>query len=564
MRAFPAFFFALGAISAQNPTHATPEFQIPDPAVTIRTRVELVMVPVVVRDRDGKAVANLTQKDFELFDKGKLQTINHFSVERGAETTPNTPASPGTAQTPTPTDVAVIPTRFIAYLIDDLHLPAGELMAAREAARKHVRAKLQPGDRAAVFTTSGKVRLDFTHDTAAIDQALLRISPQASAMPNRDCPPVSYYLADAILNQNNSDALEIVMADYLKCNIAATRTSAGPAVRSAAHRALSQGGLDTQITLATLTGVIRRISSAPGQRLIVLLSSGFFLTADYRQQESEVMDRAIRARVTVSAVDARGLYVLPLGGDPTGATRQDARTATMRSAIEAQRALSEDESLGEIAQATGGAWFHNSNDILEGLNRVAGAPECFYVLGFSPQNLKLDGMFHSLKVVVKAKNVTAQARHGYFASKGSLDKDERAKTDIHEAFMSRDEIVEIPVAARTRFAKNNSGKTQLSVEASVDLKGLPFRRAEGKNFDTLTVVAGLFDQDGKLVVDGVAKTINLAFKDETVKAGKAAALDTTLAFEASGGKYVLRLVVRDSEGEMIGARNLVVEVPPQL
>ena len=565
MKAFRALWCILTVGSAQsipNTPPNPPEYQLPDPAPTIRTRVELVMVPVVVRDPEGNAVGNLTLKDFQLFDKAKLQTISHFSVER-REATPVAvaPRANNGEKHLASADGAVIPTRFIAYLIDDLHLPAGEFTAAREAARKHVRDTLQAGDRAAIFTTSGKVMLDFTHDLELLDQALLRITPQPSAMPNRDCPPVTYYMADAILNQNNSDAYEMAMTDYLKCNVAATRLSAGPAVRSAATRVLSQGALDTQITLATLGNVIRRISASPGQRLVVLVSSGFFLTADFRQQESAVIDRAIRSQVTVSTVDARGLYVLTPGGDPSGATRPDVRTAPARTLLENERALSEGETLGEIAQGTGGTWFHNNNDLVAGLNRVAGAPECYYVLGFSPQNLKLDGSFHPLKVSVTAKNVTAQVRYGYFASKGALDPEERAKAEIHEAFLSRGEIVEIPVAVRTEFAKSKPGAVQLSVTAAIDIKGLPFEHSEGKNLDTVTVVAGLFDPDGNLVVDGVAKTIRLAIKDETLKAGKAGAVETRLTFDAPSGSYVLRLVVRDSEGEMIGARNAVLEIP---
>ena len=74
------------------------------------------------------------------------------------------------------------------------------------------------------------------------------------------------------------------------------------------------------------------------------------------------------------------------------------------------------------------------------------------------------------------------------------------------------------------------------------------------------MVAGLFGEDGRLAVNGVAKTINLAFRDETLAAGKANSLETKLAFGAPPGKYILRLVVRDSEGEMIGARNSAVEI----
>src|SRR5579863_8141635 len=54
---------------------------------TFSTRVNLVVVPVVVRDRKGRAIGTLTKEDFQLFDKGKLQTITRFSVEKAGEKT---------------------------------------------------------------------------------------------------------------------------------------------------------------------------------------------------------------------------------------------------------------------------------------------------------------------------------------------------------------------------------------------------------------------------------------------------------------------------------------------
>ena len=59
-----------------------PEMVQHDEAATFRTRVNLVMVPVVVHNRKGDAVGNLEKEDFSLFDKGKLQEITRFSVEK--------------------------------------------------------------------------------------------------------------------------------------------------------------------------------------------------------------------------------------------------------------------------------------------------------------------------------------------------------------------------------------------------------------------------------------------------------------------------------------------------
>src|ERR1043165_7328007 len=52
-----------------------------DEPALFKARVNLVQVPVVVRDRQGKAIPNLKKEDFQLLDKGKPQYIARFSME---------------------------------------------------------------------------------------------------------------------------------------------------------------------------------------------------------------------------------------------------------------------------------------------------------------------------------------------------------------------------------------------------------------------------------------------------------------------------------------------------
>src|SRR5215831_11653488 len=47
----------------------------------IKVEVNLVLVPVIVKDSSGEPVSGLKKEDFQLLDNGKPQTISTFSVE---------------------------------------------------------------------------------------------------------------------------------------------------------------------------------------------------------------------------------------------------------------------------------------------------------------------------------------------------------------------------------------------------------------------------------------------------------------------------------------------------
>src|ERR1017187_4373556 len=70
--------------SKETAKDGTAEISSHDVAPTFKLQVErnLVVVRVVVRNGKGATVDNLRKEDFQLFDRGKVQTISHFSVEK--------------------------------------------------------------------------------------------------------------------------------------------------------------------------------------------------------------------------------------------------------------------------------------------------------------------------------------------------------------------------------------------------------------------------------------------------------------------------------------------------
>src|ERR1017187_2920722 len=89
---------ALAAVcgNSQPPQAPAAEITTREAPVTFKSRVNLVTVPVVVRDSKRLAVGNLDKEDFQLLDGGKPQIVSRFSIEKPAlkESPPAAPPAP--------------------------------------------------------------------------------------------------------------------------------------------------------------------------------------------------------------------------------------------------------------------------------------------------------------------------------------------------------------------------------------------------------------------------------------------------------------------------------------
>src|SRR5262249_52927032 len=100
------------------------------------------------------------------------------------------------------------------------------------------------------------------------------------------------------------------------------------------------------------------------------------------------------------------------------------------------------EVLDQFAAGTGGTYFHNRNDLDEGLRQAVAAPPVSYVLGFSPQNLKLNGAYHTFKISLANRKS---------ASRRGVDNLLRARRRIRQKPQSR--------KFRKRFSLRRKSKT---------------------------------------------------------------------------------------------------------
>ena len=288
---------------------------------------------------------------------------------------------------------------------------------------------------------------------------------------------------------------------------------------------------------------------------MLLVSPGFIMEL----QNSDlllVVDQANHANIVINSLDARGLYT-PDMGDISRPRSGIGQLATYRVAAQTEQAYV----LADFAYGTGGAFFQNSNDIAGGMKMIGSAPEVSYVLGFSPQNEKMDGSFHTLKVKLTGKEkYTIQARRGYFAPRKLNDPKEQEKQEIQEAIFSRDEIMDLPLELQTQYFKKDATEAQLSVVSRLQVKGMHFRTADGRHNDSLTFATAIFDDNGNFVTGG-EKILQMRLLDPTYEKVLRTGLVLKSSFDLKPGKYMVRQVVRDSEGSQMAARNGAVDIP---
>jgi hypothetical protein len=311
-----------------------------------------------------------------------------------------------------------------------------------------------------------------------------------------------------------------------------------------------------------IESIVRRMTSLPGQRSMVIISSGF-LTETLRFELDQIANRALHSGVVINAIDARGLWT-----DPTLDVSQSSFAYTTNAISQGQKHLMIMESakrqtdgMKDLALDTGGIFFQNNNDLDAGFRKVTDVPDAYYVLSFSPQNLKHDGNFHPLQVkVVSPKGLSVLARRGYFAPRKSEDATSQEKEEIREAVFSQDESHELPIEVHTQFFMMSETDARVTVLTRLDLRPLHFRKEVDRNVDKLTFVTVLFDQDGH-EISAQEKTVDFHMHDITLEHYQQTGMTLKTIFNIKPGTYLVRSVVRDSESGQIAGLNRTVEIP---
>ncbi len=556
MRTWTFLVFATALAARAQTGEVTTREETP----TFQSSVSLVRVPVVVRDKQRHAVGSFQKADFQLTDHGKPQYISQFAIEGGAVAKPA--AKP--AQPETPSNLAgeapklVAPTRFVAYVFDDLHLSMGDLASVRVAALKHIEKGVPPQERIALLTLSGRVLLPFTDDIEKFRETLMKVTPVPPM--SQAFPPARLYIAEQYVMHTRDDILQLQTAITAGCLElpmgTTTQQIAAATLTQVGNEGLRQANEAFRV-LNTITGLL---AAMPGDRIMVLVSPGVYVPDESEKRLNEVIDRATRAGVVVNSLDARGVSTVDVSGEVPGCSKVRANVSQELAKFDREEALFQGTVLETLASSTGGTRAAQ-NDFAAEFDRLANPPEYIYYLGFYPKDLKPDGKFHDIKVTLgAAKGLTVTARNGYWAPSHEEDAAATATREISEAVFSRDEMRDLPIDVSTEFYKTTEEDAKLRVVSHLDIGQIHLRKQDDRNRNDVTLVCALFDRNGNFV-KGSQTVVEIRLRDESLDRQRARGVTVDHEFDVKTGDYLIRVVARDADGRQMAAVNGVVEIP---
>jgi len=587
-RAVLAFAVAAFGLSGTAPrarvfAQSTPERQESRRIEIIpAAETELVQVDVVVTDKDGRLVTNLKQQDFVLLEDGKPQQISHFLVSSHSPAPPaeSAPEPPG-AEPPAEAPLG----RFVVLAVDDLHMSTSSLLNAKTALKRFVDRQVSDEDAVAIATTSGEAGLfqPFTQDRWALHHAIDRLTLQERRASGTGRSNMSEFEAESI-ERGDQTALQLAVQEIMQLEAMALPGRAGPVAnpraeaeaRGTARRVLSEA-LDVSVqTLGTIESIVRGLGPVSGRKFVVLVSDGFLVGSGARDSRSfdlrRIIDASARAGVAIYALDTRGLTAGSPGGDASSSAQLIQAAPGVRERIERQGQRMLRESMGSLADGTGGLLIHGSNDLSMGLDRILRDNDAGYLMAYQPVSER-DGRFHKIEVRLPGHpGLTVRARKGYVATapdRAAADRagaaqaasSARREQEIRQGLASLFPLKGVPIRMSADFLDAPPDGPQVLIRAHVDLAGIRFDRAADRQKADVEVLGVVYDESGRIVgeMEGQHADMNLgpASYEQALKQGLRYQRSVPLA----PGRYLVRMVAREATFSQLGSAFQWIDIP---
>ena len=548
-----------------------------------------IPLDIVVRDKKGRPVRDLTAADFEVFEDGVKQKIESFRlVAREAKKTDVTKKIEG--ENTTGKQVETTSLGVTALVFDRLTPEARAL--AHKAALAYAQENASPQDYTGVFAIDLSLRTvqQYTNDPQLVSKAVEQVSSSVASTFTSGAERVRT-LADQSTALQNS-------ADQSVSSMGAT----GPGGGGSNAPSSPPGGAMTQLalnemqsrmlqsyetlerdqqghaTVNALLAVIDSMRSLPGRKSIVFFSEGLSLPPAVLNQFNSVISAANRANIAIYSIDAAGLRLESTTLETTneinslaqkrmqqvGRGKDDGSGPLMKSLErnEDLLRLNPHSGLGQLSDQTGGFLVKDTNDLSAGIRRIDEDMHIHYMLTYAPKNRDFDGKFRHIEVKLARPNLDVQARKGYYAL----------------SLASNSPILEYEVPAFAALSKSTPNPFGLLVlgtsfpepkhpglvpiVASVPSTSFTFTpESEKKTYSTNFSIVTVIKDSSKQIVQKMSQNYVLSGPLDRIEAARKEPVFFYREIELAPGSYTIESVAYDVPSGKASLRVSSVEVP---
>jgi VWFA-related protein len=453
------------------------------PTFTEEVEVRVMDLDVVVTDKSGRPVTDLTRDDFTVRLGGRPVPLDYFArVDEGTIHAPDlATASPDQvlAEYRRGTE-AYVPRHFLMY-VDLGHLAPDARKRGLEALRDLV-TRMGPNDmgRVLMFDRRSKELTEWTNSKEQLFGALTKIEKAGVGMSRLLTERQTLREIDSTRRRSSREFTARQYAEQERAEV---------------RQMLSDVGSE----LATL-------SPLAGKKAFLFVSGGFefqpgyamatyalgpasLLALDVRNMGPELDELARRANaseITFYTIDARGLT-----GEGISASNDDPLMS--RPGVSFLSRQDSQEGMMHLARETGGLALLNSNDLRQGLSRIYQDTSMYYSLGITLSKLPA-ASYQDVRVEVNRPGALVRARRGYAAR----TEEDRARDRVQATLKTNLVYGAIPMTLRTAPATKQGGKFTVPISVTLPATALTFVPEGAERRATADVAIGVMDDAGRM------------------------------------------------------------------
>ena len=585
----------------------------------IHVAVHEVPVDVVVMDRHGNPVLDLTRKNFTVLEDGVPQKIVHFSINSHAAA--ERPAEGTIPQKSGERDSSDSASRNSPHRTILILLGRGKLRISTNIPKliEFIRSGLNPTDRVAIMAF--RRATDFTTDREKLVSVLERFARIAPLIENKTITRGSRlsmaYGDPESPRHYTSDIDEIfalvkgvsrtVTSNYIPesgAELSSEQALLEEYEREEIQKALRYGGqneppsptdddeidpgivplsheiqmklilddlkLDDYLFLKGkrktdregLLAAVEYLRNLEGEKHIISLNDQG-LDVPGLDEDWGPVAIAGDARVRIHSIQVGGAYLGVARDSVFSPSNEDADKTPPTHPRYSGKFLNSFtlRSTRELARLTGGESFAHQ-DLLKCLRRIQRDTVVSYLLAYVPEKKELDGRFRHIEVRVDRPGVRALHRRGYYASPTPKLYDREqflVHSRITTAAVSEELIHDVDFSLRTQLvagARPNLLQANLQVHPAASI----YVRKDGRYAGKLAISYFIFGRDGDLVSE-IWDDLDMALKPTTYERvlREGFPLEKQLEVPSGSKECLLRVVVYDVANDRVGSAEALIE-----